>query len=43
MITITIHDDEDITTLFSIIMELKQISDCLSGECNHEDDGRDEE
>ncbi|MBA7543198.1 hypothetical protein ES705_35528 [subsurface metagenome] len=43
MITITIEDDEDVTTLFNIIMELKQITDCLSGECDHEDDGRDDE
>lgn len=43
MITITIEDDEDVTTLFNIIMELKQINDCFSGECDHEDDSRDEE
>lgn len=42
MITITIEDEEDVQTLFDIMLEMKQFLDCLSGECDHADDGRDE-
>lgn len=43
MITITIEDDEDVETLFDIMLEIKQFMDCLSGECDHQDDSRDEQ
>lgn len=43
MITITIEDDEDVTTLYNIMMEMLQLIDCVSGECDHNHDSRDEE
>ena len=43
MITITIEDEDDVQSLFEIMMEMRQYLDCLSGECDHDNDGRDEE
>jgi hypothetical protein len=43
MITITIEDDEDVTTLFNIMLEMKNALECISGECDHKDDSRDEQ
>jgi len=34
MITITIENDEDVLELFNIIQEIMQINDCMSGECD---------
>lgn len=34
MITITIEDTVDVETLFEIMIEMKQFLDCLSGECD---------
>lgn len=42
MITITIEDDEDVIALFNIMIEMKHALECLSGECEHNDDCRDE-
>jgi len=42
MITITIEDDEDVTTLYNIMMEFLQLIDCISGECEHNNECRDE-
>jgi len=43
MITITIEDDEDVVTLFNIMIELRQMFDCLEGECDHNNECRDDE
>ena len=43
MITITIEDDEDVVTLFNIMIELRQMFDCLEGECDHNDGCRGDE
>jgi len=42
MISITIHDADDIEELFLMYERMQQILECWSGECGHEDDGRDE-
>jgi len=36
MITITIEDEDDVRSLFEIMMEMRQYLDCLSGECECE-------
>ena len=44
MITITIEDEDDVRSLFEIMMEMRQYLDCLSGECEcREIASRDEE
>jgi|APSaa5957512493_1039668.scaffolds.fasta_scaffold12061_3 hypothetical protein len=43
MITITIEDEEDVYTLFEIMLEMKQWLDCYSGECDHNQERRDDE
>ena len=33
MITIRLQDEDDVRSLFEIMMEMRQYLDCLSGEC----------